>query len=123
MDWVYMPHVPTGFESANPILDWDTATLNRRGLVGYQYLDARDAASAYRLAIESDDLAQPETIYVATDRTTRAELRELLRGDGRFTDVAEQMEPDDLFLSIAHAQRVLGYRPRHSWLGSRDRAA
>jgi nucleoside-diphosphate-sugar epimerase len=115
MVWVYMPHHAADW-SWNPRLPQTVTPPAPGHLPLWQYLDARDAATAYRLAIETDrpDVAGP--MYLATDRTCREEHRELVaRYFPRFQSRAEQMAPDDLILSIRRARDVLGYRPRHSW--------
>jgi UDP-glucose 4-epimerase len=86
--------------------------------VKYQYLDPRDAAVAYRLAIEVTHLNQFEAMILATDRTTLEPHRELIpRFYPHLRDQADNLGPDDIMLSIRHARERLGYTPIHSWRG------
>jgi nucleoside-diphosphate-sugar epimerase len=122
MVWVSMPHYPADW-SWNPRLGRPAADPGA-GFDTWQYLDARDAAAAYRLAIEGDDLPRSALFYLATDRTTAEPHRELVR---RFYPElaahADRLGPDDLIVSIRAARRALGYAPRHSWRGPEANAA
>jgi nucleoside-diphosphate-sugar epimerase len=112
---VYMPHLPP--ENAWNLRPGDPARPPRPGgFTPWEYLDARDAATAYRLAVEADHLDASEVMYLATDRTCPEEHRELVaRHYPRFAADAARMGPDDLIISIGRARERLGYRPAHSW--------
>jgi nucleoside-diphosphate-sugar epimerase len=84
----------------------------------WEYVDARDAASAYRLAIEAGQLDRFEAFFVATDRASTEEHRELARRTyPHLAAEAEKMGSDDLILTIRKAREKLGYAPVHSWRG------
>jgi nucleoside-diphosphate-sugar epimerase len=111
---VYMPHLPP--ENAWNLRPGDPARPPRGGFAVWEYLDARDAAVAYRLAVEAEHLDGSEVMYLATDRTCPEEHRELVaRYHPRFAEDAAQMGPDDLIISIARVRERLGYRPTYSW--------
>ena len=114
---VYMPHLPP--ENAWNLRPGDPAREPRReGFQTWEYLDARDAAVAYRLAVEADHLDGAEVMHLATDRTCPEEHRELVaRYYPRFAADAARMGPDDLIVSIGRARERLGYAPSHSWRG------
>jgi nucleoside-diphosphate-sugar epimerase len=117
MVWVYMPHHEDGW-SWNPQLPQSPSVPGPGQLPLWQYLDARDAATAYRLAIEADRPEVSGPMYLATDRSCAEEHRELIaRYFPQFQEQAERMEPDDLAISISRAREVLGYVPRQSWRG------
>ncbi|HEX2033519.1 MAG TPA: NAD(P)-dependent oxidoreductase [Chloroflexota bacterium] len=82
----------------------------------WMYLDGRDGAQAFRLAIEKDDLPQHDVFFVATDSRLSEPAREAIaRVFPHLADAASRMAPHDLPISIEKARRVLGYEPRHSW--------
>lgn len=114
---VYMPHLE---DEHRAIFHFgEPATPPTPGnFTVWEYLDARDAASAYRLAIEATHLDPFEAMFLATDRSTAEEHRELAkRYYPHLREDAERMGPDDLILSIRRARQRLGYAPRHSWRG------
>jgi nucleoside-diphosphate-sugar epimerase len=117
MAHVYMPHLPP--ENAWNLRPGQPARPpGPHGFPTWQYLDARDAARAYRLAIEASHLAGSEVMYLATDRSCPEEHRELIaRYRPAFAAQAARMEPDDLIVSIRRARERLGYAPTHSWRG------
>jgi nucleoside-diphosphate-sugar epimerase len=90
--------------------------LGRDFLTWIEYVDARDAAQAFRLGVEAEGLAPFETFFVGTDVTVRDDPRELVRR--LYPDLAAKTRdwrPGDLPISIRKAERMLGYQPRHSW--------
>lgn len=114
---VYMPHHQPDW-AWNPRFPESVGPPRPDSLSVWEYLDARDAATAYRLAIEATDPRVAGPFYLATDRTCHAEHRELVgRYYPQFREQAERMGPDDLILSIRRARDILGYTPRHSWRG------
>jgi nucleoside-diphosphate-sugar epimerase len=114
---VWMPHEPAGQQSANPILGGSAQSPVDGRLAIWEYLDARDAAVACRLALEAPESGF-EVFYLATDRTCREPHRDLLaRHFPRYAADAARMGPDDLIVSIRRVRERLGYAPRHSWRG------
>jgi len=89
----------------------------------WEYLDVRDAAVAYRQALEAKDLGLFEPFYLATDRICADEHRALVpRWYPHLAESAARMAADDLILSIRRARSRLGYAPRHSWRGAEANA-
>ncbi len=83
---------------------------------GWLYVDGRDAAQAFRLALETPSLEPHERFYLASDRTTGESPRDAVRR--LYPELAEMtahMGPDDFLISIERARQRLGYMPRHSW--------
>ncbi len=118
MMWVYTPHGGDAQKEmmhlGNPAVPPDPGTF-----AVWEYLDVRDAAVAYRRAVESTDLGLFEPFYLATDRICSDEHRALVpRFYPHLAAYAERMGPDDLILSIRRARSRLGYEPRHSWRGA-----
>jgi UDP-glucose 4-epimerase len=117
MTWVYMPHHDADW-SWNPRLPQPVRAPAPGELPIWQYVDARDAATAYRLAVEADRPEASGPMYLATDRFCTEEHRALVAQYlPRFRDQAKRMSPDDLVISIRRARELLGYIPRYSWRG------
>jgi nucleoside-diphosphate-sugar epimerase len=119
---VYMPH---GGPDApfNPKLGVAGQPTTPGNFTVWEYLDARDAARGYRLAIEADRLDLFEPFFLATDRSTLEEHRVLAeRSYPDLAGAARRMGPDDLILSIRRARERLGYAPTHSWRGAEANA-
>jgi nucleoside-diphosphate-sugar epimerase len=81
----------------------------------WAYIDARDAAQAIRLALESDRTGADVFVIANADTVMDAPNDELL--DAVFPGVrrARSISADETLLSIDKARRLLGYQPRHSW--------
>ncbi len=81
----------------------------------WAYIDARDAAQAIRLALESDRTGADVFVIANADTVMDAPNDELL--DAVFPEVrrARSITADETLLSIDKARRLLGYQPRHSW--------
>ncbi|CAA9306298.1 MAG: UDP-glucose 4-epimerase [uncultured Chloroflexi bacterium] len=84
----------------------------------YCYVDVRDLATAFRLALE----APPETVQdevfnvLADDALATEPLSQLLpRLDPAFADLAAGLTGTQPMVSAERIQRVLGWRPQHSW--------
>ena len=84
------------------------------------YIDVRDAATAFRLALEADVTGAHNVIIAAADtimdRPSAELLAEVFPGVGLTRAIAEH----ETLLSIDAARALLGYEPQHSW---RDGAA
>lgn len=118
---VYMPHMDgheNQFRFGQPALPFIPGNFTV-----WEYVDARDAAAAYRLSIEADNLEPFEPFFIATDRFTSEEHRELVkRNYPHLAAEADKMGPDDLILTIRRARERLGYAPVHSWRGAEANA-
>jgi nucleoside-diphosphate-sugar epimerase len=91
----------------------DDAAKRKWNLWGY--IDARDAAQAVRLALESN-LKGAEVFIIANadtvmNRSNDELLKELYTGVPR----KRGFGPNETLLSIEKARRVLGYKPQYSW--------
>ena len=81
----------------------------------WSYIDARDAAQAFRLALEADlkgaevfIIANADTVMLRDNKGLLAEV---------FPDVPQKSSfgPNDSLFSIEKARRVLKYEPKYSW--------
>src|SRR5581483_1139864 len=116
LEWIWFQHSPVGIEMDNPPLGVEATG---RGDVFpfeyWQYVDARDAASACRLAAEDTSPGRAEALFVATDRTTVEPHAELVE---RFHPrLAGGLAGGALAVSIDRSRERLGYVPAHSWRG------
>ena len=83
----------------------------------WAYIDVYDLADALRLAAESD-LDTHEVFYIASpDNSANRPLADLIRHHhGDAIEIREPLpRPDASGLSIAKAERLLGYAPTRSW--------
>lgn len=85
-------------------------------LTWIEYVDARDAAQAVRLALEADHLPMFDTFFIGTDVTVREDPRALVLSlYPELREKAAGWQDGDLPISIEKARKVLGYNPQHSW--------
>lgn len=87
------------------------------GGMGYwSWVDCRDAATAFRLALEAEGLRTFESFLVSSsDNSTLIDSRELMRT--YFTDELEfrrGIDGRDALFDIARAKAFLGYSPQHT---------
>jgi UDP-glucose 4-epimerase len=83
----------------------------------WAYIDVYDLADSLRLAAESD-LDTHEVFYIASpDNSANRPLADLIRHHhGDSFDIREPLpRPDASGMSIAKAQKLLGYAPTRSW--------
>jgi nucleoside-diphosphate-sugar epimerase len=95
-----------------PSFDADPA---RRKWNLWGYIDARDAAQAIRLALDSTLTGAEIFVIANADTVMSTPNQELL--DATFPGVPHKRDfgPNETLLSIDKARRVLGYEPRHGW--------
>ncbi len=84
----------------------------------WAYTDARDAAQAFRLAIENDKIVHQTFQINASDTSSIVETRELIAR--HYPNVPLKMSLDGYVTLISHtkATNMLGYRPQYSWRNS-----
>ncbi|GGE52904.1 nucleoside-diphosphate-sugar epimerase [Pullulanibacillus camelliae] len=82
----------------------------------WSYIDTRDAAVAYRLAIETDDLGCIALNITADDSSMAIKSRELMAECyPNVTDFREPLEGYETLLSNKKAKSVLNWQPVHQW--------
>jgi nucleoside-diphosphate-sugar epimerase len=86
------------------------------GFQPYSYIDARDLAAAFRLAVERP-LPSGIVLFVVADDSTVAEpLCEIFpRLEPSIGDKARGLTGSQSVFSNARAREVLGWKPAHSW--------
>ena len=87
-----------------------------RDVILWSYIDARDAASACRLAVEAEGLGSV-ALNVANDETSMdVKSRDLLAARyPNVTDIRAPLEGFETLLDSSKAKRLLGWEPRHCW--------
>lgn len=87
-----------------------------RKTILWSYIDARDAATAYRLAIETDGLGAAK-LNIAADWTsmdvTNRELLETCYPN--VSDIRVSLDGYDTLMSNERAKSLLGWKPVHHW--------
>lgn len=88
---------------------------NRKNIV-WSYIDARDVASACRLAIEKDNLGAVVLNIAADDTSMAVNSKELMNvAYPEVTDYREPVEEFGTLLSNKKAKELLGWKPVHFW--------
>ena len=88
-----------------------------RNLNLWGYIDARDAAQAIRLSLESDIKGAENFIIANADTVMSRPNAELMAEVYPGVAVKEGIGPNETLLSIDKARRLLGYEPQHPWRG------
>jgi nucleoside-diphosphate-sugar epimerase len=102
-------------------LDWRENALDalvneeraRRAL--WSYVDARDAAVAYRLACEVPEITNETLFVVAADTASMHPTAELLVRFHPETELRAPVGEHGAVVSGDRAREVLGFNPRHTW--------
>jgi nucleoside-diphosphate-sugar epimerase len=80
------------------------------------YVDGRDVAQAFRLALGATNLEPHERFYLASDRTIEESPRDATRRlFPNLAHLTEHLGPDDFLISIGRARTRLGFEPQYSW--------
>jgi nucleoside-diphosphate-sugar epimerase len=91
------------------------ATIRKWNLWGY--IDARDAAQAIRLSIEHPMKGADVFIIANEDTVMSRPNAELLKEVFPSAPLKRRVQPNETLLSIEKAQRILGFKPQHTWRG------
>ncbi len=82
----------------------------------WSYIDTRDAATAYRLAVEKNDLGCVAVNIAADDTSMDLTNGELMKAAfPNVTDIRVDTNGYDTLLSNKKAKEVLDWQPVHSW--------
>jgi nucleoside-diphosphate-sugar epimerase len=92
---------------------WADAQLRKWNLWGY--VDVRDAAAAFRLALEAPLSGASSYVVAAADTVMDRPSADLLAEVYPDVRLTRAVSGHETLLSIDRAREVLGYQPRHSW--------
>jgi nucleoside-diphosphate-sugar epimerase len=98
-----------------PFPDFIHDSKQRKNIL-WSYIDARDIASACRLAVEKDGLGSTALNLAADDTSMDIKSCDLLKAE--YPDVTDIRGPVDQYqtlLSNAKAKKLLGWKPLHFW--------
>ena len=88
----------------------------QRDRILWSYIDARDAATACRLAIEADGLGSVALNLAADDTSMAVTSRELMTAQyPEVTDIRTPLDGFQSLLSTEKAKRLLNWQPVHHW--------
>jgi nucleoside-diphosphate-sugar epimerase len=79
------------------------------------YIDVRDAATAFRLGVETDGLGFEAFNIIAHDSLSDVPTEELIRRYSPQTEIRTPIEGTDSAWSSEKAYRLLGWRSAHNW--------
>jgi nucleoside-diphosphate-sugar epimerase len=92
---------------------WDDAQIRKWNLWGY--VDARDVATAARLALEADIEGAEIAIIAAADTVMTRPSADLMAEVFPDVPLRRSVEGRETLLAIDHARALLGYEPAHRW--------
>ncbi len=92
---------------------WDDARIRKWNLWGY--VDARDVATAARLALEADVEGSEVCIVAAADTVMTRPSADLMAEVFPTVPLRRSVPGRETLLSIDRARRLLGYEPAHRW--------
>jgi nucleoside-diphosphate-sugar epimerase len=82
----------------------------------WAYLDLRDAARAFRLALENDLEGAHVLLVAARDSFVQGDVRDLVQQHyPALAHCVETLEPHASLYNTRQAQEVLGFTAQHSW--------
>ncbi|MEK3889509.1 NAD-dependent epimerase/dehydratase family protein [Bacillus sp. FSL K6-3431] len=88
----------------------------QRKTILWSYIDARDAATAYRLAIETDDLGSVALNITADDSSMDIESEELMKTVyPDVQDIRKELKGYETLVSSEKAKKLLNWEPVHKW--------
>ncbi|REE86137.1 nucleoside-diphosphate-sugar epimerase [Paenibacillus taihuensis] len=87
-----------------------------RDRILWSYIDARDAASAFQLAIEAEGLGSVAINLASDDTSMDISSRDLMAA--RYPDVTDfrrEFQGNETLLCNEKAKRLLNWQPKHAW--------
>jgi nucleoside-diphosphate-sugar epimerase len=79
------------------------------------YIDARDAAQAVRLSLESNIKGADVFIIANADTVMERDNESLLKEVFPSVPHKRSFGPHETLLAIEKARKILGYKPKYSW--------
>ncbi|MFZ4453516.1 NAD-dependent epimerase/dehydratase family protein [Salibacterium aidingense] len=89
---------------------------SKRAPILWSYIDSRDAASAYRLAVEKNGLGTAALNITADDTSMDIPSKELMTSQfPEVTDIRGPIDQYQTLVSNEKAKKLLGWKPVHFW--------
>ena len=98
--------------------EWPVPGPPRPRSILWAFTDARDAAQAFRLAVESEGIEHEVLLIGGNDTCSTVETRELISRHYPGVPLKAPLEGHASLFSNEKASRMLGYRPRYTWRAS-----
>ena len=92
---------------------WEDPGIRQWNLWGY--VDARDVASATRLALAAPTQGSENFLVAAADTCMPTPSRDLMAAVFPTVPIRKQLGEHETLLSVEKASQLLSYRPIHSW--------
>lgn len=87
----------------------------QRKVIMWSYIDSRDAAVAYRLAVETDGLGSVALNISADETSMNIESQHLMETIYPGTEIRKPLEGYETLLSNEKAKKLLNWQPTHRW--------
>ncbi|MFD2215805.1 NAD-dependent epimerase/dehydratase family protein [Metabacillus endolithicus] len=87
----------------------------QRKVIMWSYIDARDAAVAYRLAIETDGLGSVALNIAADETSMNIESQKLMDTVYPGVEIRKQLKGYETLFSNEKAKKLLNWQPQHKW--------
>jgi nucleoside-diphosphate-sugar epimerase len=118
--WSGIPFVGLRFSSILDMADYERISLfwsdpHARKWNLWSYVDARDLATACRLALEADVTGSQNFIVAAADTVMNKPSAQLLADVFPGVPLTREIGEFGTLLAIDRARQTLGYCPRYSW--------
>ena len=92
---------------------WDDVASRRWNLWGY--VDVRDVATSFRLALEAHTTGSQNVVVAAADTVMDTPSAELMAQEFPDVPITRELGEFETLLAIDGARELLGYEPAHSW--------
>ncbi|ADU32309.1 NAD-dependent epimerase/dehydratase family protein [Evansella cellulosilytica] len=86
-----------------------------RKTIVWSYIDTRDAATAYRLAVETDGLGSVALNLAADETSMDIESKELMSSVFPEVELKKEISGYETLLSNEKAKKLLNWQPVHKW--------
>lgn len=86
-----------------------------RKTILWSYIDTRDAAVAYRLAVESEGLGSVAVNLVADDSSSAIDSMEMMQSIYPNAEIRKEINGFETLVSNEKAKQLLGWKPVHQW--------
>ncbi|TXC91306.1 NAD(P)-dependent oxidoreductase [Metabacillus litoralis] len=87
----------------------------QRKVIMWSYIDARDAAVAYRLAVEADGLGSIALNIAADETSMNIESQSLMETVYPAVEIRKSLQGYETLFSNEKAKKVLNWQPQHKW--------
>lgn len=86
-----------------------------RKTILWSYIDTRDAASAYRLAVETDGLGSVALNIISDDTSMDIESKQLMESTFPDVEIRKELVGFESLVSNEKAKKLLNWQPVHKW--------